>query len=630
MPTSFAPSSVPLGQPPPAQSGIAKMRNLLSNKQLLVPDTNGQLIASGVSSKDFERLEQSQPGVAADPRVQDAADRILAATGIPTGHVATMPADKRCTMAKAIASQEPCAPGLIAMEIAVSQGQMNAALTGQVLELNTHSPKLAGKLANIGKDEANHANNVRPGTTAFVAEQAMGDTYFHDKQGTAAQKTPSADQLGFEPKLHIQFPREQRDQYDALKTQIGTYQAQNLMTKANFDDKNQRVDLGYSSEELALQRTSAMQMHRINPRDMTGPINSHPDMSRDLLDDSNLMVNTRLGNRNFLDKLQDTRLDTTKDIYTKLDNFNFAPHDQRFDDATCADIETKLAEPGVSNQEVLNHLLTTQDMPGIVIAENHGQTDSKNFITDNMPTLAQQGVGIIGIEHFSNPEVQKSINAYLDEPQGTQMSAELNASLRGLRGGETGTFVDLVNAAKENNMKVIGIDAPNLRTPEGHGPNHAAIRAAFMNIAGINELDKELANGNGPAPKFVLLAGAAHNSSQVGLLQNGVPGLGQYYQAPNIEIGAKTPGTDNYAVNFVRDDPTRRHAVGQPVPANAINVAQNNPPGPVNALPQAPGPLAPINHGPPQHPAPPPPGQNNAALPINPAVPAPGQFNHPP
>ncbi|MES2593881.1 MAG: hypothetical protein V4662_01015, partial [Verrucomicrobiota bacterium] len=54
---------------------------------------------------------------------------------------------------------------------------------------------------------------------------------------------------------------------------------------------------------------------------------------------------------------------------------------------------------------------------------------------------------------------------------------------------------------------------------------------------------------------------------------------------------------------------------------------QNNAALPINPAVPAPGQF---NHPPPQHPAPPPPGQNNAALPINPAVPAPGQFNHPP
>ncbi|MHB1082114.1 MAG: TraB/GumN family protein [Prosthecobacter sp.] len=548
-------------------------------------------------------------------RQEVGAGRLLVDAGLPQEHVAAMSAQKRVDLMQAVSSNAPCANNLLLVERAVADGQMSPEVPDQILSMNKHSPRLAGKIAEIGAQEV--AGTAPQGITAFTAGNALNDSYYQDKRGTTLSNLPSAAELGFEPQMHLQL--DQAD-YDLMKAAVQDFNAQGLMTKVHFDDASRRVDVGYSSEEMAVLRASTTGTPlSMKANDIRNCFNKVVAIAQD----THQEAHQTLGSRALLDKMQDSRIDTTAAIFKQMNGFDYQPHDQKLNDATCTEIETKLAEPNVTNQEVISNLLTDRDMPGFVISENHGQTETKNFITENMAHLAQQGVGVVGIEHLSNPGLQDAVTAYLNDPDpNAVMNADLQAGLRGLREGKGGIYVNMVQEAKKHGIAVIGIDGPNLRTPDAPGLDSGAIRAAFMNSAGITNLDKKLAEMTPPggnAPKFVLLAGGNHNISQPGLLQTGVPGLGQYYKVPNVSIAPKPNGGTEYPMELIRDTPANRQRLAPTAPA--VNVAVNQPVPNVNV--QANPALVPPNYPAPQ----PPVAQVNAAahnaLPPPPNYPAP-------
>ena len=160
---------------------------------------------------------------------------------------------------------------------------------------------------------------------------------------------------------------------------------------------------------------------------------------------------------------------------------------------------------------------------GLCLDDNHGTADATNFLTDNMAGLKQQGVDTLFIEHLWQ-EYQPMLDDYVSG-RVNDLPKPLETALGKLDGGGD-RFKRLVETAKAQGMRLVGLDSFEAKTPQDGDPRSWDERAVRFNATAADVVNREKGNG-----QFVLMAGGAHNNTHF----SGFPGLAQILGVPTVE-----------------------------------------------------------------------------------------------
>lgn len=196
--------------------------------------------------------------------------------------------------------------------------------------------------------------------------------------------------------------------------------------------------------------------------------------------------------------------------------------------------------PNPSDQtpgEYLSSLLQTFD--GICIGEYHNQPISKQLLINNMKTLKKEGVELLFLEHlFYNTSIQEQLDAYFFQ-KSPQLPPLLEARLRQMDRGfshysaepkKIPQFFDLVIAAKEAGIRVIGIDTSlSYRCGYDIFGAQGTDRLYGMNYAATKIIEHEAAG-----KKYIALVGALHACQA-----ENVQGLNHLLGIPSVLIQEK-------------------------------------------------------------------------------------------
>lgn len=171
---------------------------------------------------------------------------------------------------------------------------------------------------------------------------------------------------------------------------------------------------------------------------------------------------------------------------------------------------------------------------GLLVCENHGNRDAKDWITENMATMKQDGVGVIYIEHLFEGKEQQVIDSFLKSEKGSPMDPALKRFCKAdpKRAG----FEQLFEAARENDMRIVGIGSSLSQSNTGIDPYERI--STFNARAHEIVLDDLISHVEDPNKGYVLLAGGAHMLFHEGKDKNmPLKGLSQTLgaQAVNIE-----------------------------------------------------------------------------------------------
>lgn len=230
---------------------------------------------------------------------------------------------------------------------------------------------------------------------------------------------------------------------------------------------------------------------------------------------------------------------------------------------------------------------------GICLDDDHGNAVSPNFLAAQMSVLKAEGVTTLFVEHFWQ-EQQEMLNAYQQAPPGAPLPAPLHEAVRKLdstAGGGT-AFTQLLAAAKQEGIRVVGLDSFEAKTPEQGDPRKWDHRVARFNTLAAevvdNTLKAEAAGREGGPGKFVLLAGEKHNNTH----DCGFPGMAQILGVPAVQVagdklalspekkedrGMRTEAEQRYYDAFVDTFMNRQPEVFRPVAGDfgETNKAQN-------------------------------------------------------
>lgn len=129
--------------------------------------------------------------------------------------------------------------------------------------------------------------------------------------------------------------------------------------------------------------------------------------------------------------------------------------------------------PNASPSVVIEAILDNAE--GLVVGEDHHMFESKQFLLDNMNTLASKNVRTLFLEHLPSESFQGHLNAYANMPPGSPMPPELLQGLQALdrsfmRGWfarsdanfrarrQIYNFTKVVEAAQKAGIKTVAID----------------------------------------------------------------------------------------------------------------------------------------------------------------------------
>lgn len=198
--------------------------------------------------------------------------------------------------------------------------------------------------------------------------------------------------------------------------------------------------------------------------------------------------------------------------------------------------------------EIENFSQLLQD--SFCIGEAHRDIAPKRFLIENMKLLKERGYETLFMEHlFYDSAMQDSLDDYF---QGSEMTADLEDYLKRLNTGFDGpieehlsvsdyNFLTLVRSAKENGIKVVGIDTNEsyLMGKTEYG-SHGEERMRGMNFVAQEVIKKE-----SNSKKWVALMGNLHLGSC-----NNIPGVAQLLNVPSVDIYTKKDlAENNYKFN---------------------------------------------------------------------------------
>lgn len=183
-----------------------------------------------------------------------------------------------------------------------------------------------------------------------------------------------------------------------------------------------------------------------------------------------------------------------------------------------------------------------QEARGIVIGENHAGIGSKQWLIENMPLLARQGVKTLYMEHLLTDFHQTALHAFA---RSGEMPEALEQYLAGLDTGHSTdplkryTFLEVVKAARQNRIQVQAIDCMASYRLEGFEPvapqgvNVVETlddpRIKMMNFYARSIINTDQAVRG--VHKWVALVGETHANTF-----EGVPGLSEREEAVGVRV----------------------------------------------------------------------------------------------
>ncbi|MBX8490392.1 membrane-targeted effector domain-containing toxin [Pseudomonas cichorii] len=162
--------------------------------------------------------------------------------------------------------------------------------------------------------------------------------------------------------------------------------------------------------------------------------------------------------------------------------------------------------------------------PGLVIGESHAESGSKKFLIDNMRLLSKLNVRTLYMEHLLNDFHLQDLKTFA---QSGRMPSNLKTYLKSLDAGHHTdpmgqyTFLEVVNAANANNIRIQPIDCMASYRIVGMNDPDGLLRIKMMNYFAHTTLQAD-APSLGPKGKWLALVGNAHTNTY-----EGVPGLSE-------------------------------------------------------------------------------------------------------
>ncbi|WP_200985822.1 membrane-targeted effector domain-containing toxin [Pseudomonas cichorii] len=162
--------------------------------------------------------------------------------------------------------------------------------------------------------------------------------------------------------------------------------------------------------------------------------------------------------------------------------------------------------------------------PGLVIGESHAELGSKKFLIDNMRLLRKLNVRTLYMEHLLNDFHLQDLKTFAESGN---MPGNLKTYLRNLDTGHHTdpmgqyTFLELVNAANENHIRIQPLDCMASYRLVGMNDPDGLLRIKMMNYFAHTTLQADAPN-LGPKGKWLALVGNAHANTY-----EGVPGISE-------------------------------------------------------------------------------------------------------
>jgi RHS repeat-associated protein len=176
---------------------------------------------------------------------------------------------------------------------------------------------------------------------------------------------------------------------------------------------------------------------------------------------------------------------------------------------------------------------------GLVIGVGHGNPAGWNFMSQNMQQLHAQGVNTIYVESLRSDAHQHLVDEYMHSPAGTPMPPQLQSYLN--HAGQPG-LTATITAAKDNGVRIVGIDGMPAKSGGVLGLEGSHIRASMMNSYASDIITHDHAANPG---KYLVEAGRAHTTQHTGPaggitihdqhIPQHFPGMGQILGVPAIE-----------------------------------------------------------------------------------------------
>lgn len=582
-------------------SFLSKLQQLVSTKdQLCVFDpSRNQHIASGVTKGQFQSLVNVDPNKAMGSDSIQTAERILTASGIPFGNLTaadkikyavmaasdpsraadlaaltstginlsrTVNPEFRHALAQLTTTQHQLARDIVALH--AQSGQPRSTIDPKGVEtianVAKQDPILAGKLVQLGAREL--GGHGEDGLTNYMIAHSLNDVFLTDARTALPQGVVVPQNLGFVPKFHVQLSDAE---YAKVSAAVGRLQADGILTDIHLDPGTKTVHVGYTYQaisDLAVgvnqgkradgQTSQAVDASAIKTALVSAARASPLNGGNFFGAPPGIQLERAFGNPVFSQDRQNTRFDAIKGMFDKYQAFDYSDHDRDFNDLVVDSLDQQMStQTGAKNVE---YLLTSVNFNGFAIGEEHSSGASKQFLYDNLATMKQNGVNVVMIEHFKQAEVGAMLDAYMRLPKDTPMPADLRAILttidRGHKGSES--LLELVRKIHDDptcsGIRIVCGDTENNNPPD-NPVNKYEVRMGAMNMVAENNLRTALR----PGDKFVILAGAAHNNTHVGL-RNGMPGFSQVFGIPALTVTNRNGG--DFDILIDREDTTKRTA----------------------------------------------------------------------
>lgn len=219
-----------------------------------------------------------------------------------------------------------------------------------------------------------------------------------------------------------------------------------------------------------------------------------------------------------------------------MQNPDYLPYDSVFTETRVGELEQIVTTSGTPRDAVVG-LLGEQDMPGVILGEDHTKPDSKRLLREGLAQYQAAGVTTIYIEHFRVEEHQDALDHYLQ-------TGELIEPLKGYLVIQSQKFPEaaypddlrgILEEARRLGVRVRGIDSMDCKADPGLGMEKNGV-GPQQRAARTNALVGDVINNDGGRNgKYIALLGEKHANSHKGGA-NGIPGVSQLVKAPVLHV----------------------------------------------------------------------------------------------
>jgi len=342
-------------------------------------------------------------------------------------------------------------PPLYSQTLAKLNQQLNHMLFSQplpgkayIIDIARQQPSLAAQLY---KTAFNEAQGYHLGLTDFLCFWINADPYLKPLTGSHLEAVP----MPFEVTFRIPIPSGKS--FAQVYAALSQARAQNVMVFADLDTNKKVLSLGYSYQDLSdlAAGSSAVVM-------VFSYLKEIALKSRGSSADApfeQLMLN-QFADRRYLRRLQDARLAQATSRYSYSRNMDFDAWDGQYSRKRSHDLNQKLQGLAFSGQ--LAVLLSNQQ--GLSIGEEEKSISGQRFIIEQIDSLKQQGITILGLGCLRQDRYQPLIDAYF---QTGNMPHELKAILAGKstdithNGVKNKSLILLFQTAYEKKIKILAM-----------------------------------------------------------------------------------------------------------------------------------------------------------------------------